>query len=236
MFITKEELTVKRTPQELVKWVECKFQEITQQEGGSQAIRKREKRDGLLKQFIEEIYPLSILASFLFDGRNDITLQPVIGNQNYDAVITDYAFSPPHENKLEITLAEDKEYLVREMLQAKRYAPITGEIKKKGTKHTGEEYCYSIGVRSLEDYLNKQIELLSQALERKLKNKYERNTSLLMMFFDAGTSFDETDIREPLSSFIKDELWSKAEQQFSVLYLVSSSKKIFLKWPPSNNG
>jgi hypothetical protein len=137
--------------------------------------------------------------------------------------------------ELEITLAEDKEYLMREMLQEKGFAPITGGIEKKGTKHTGAEYYYSQDVRSLEDYLSKQMELLSQALQRKLENKYERNTSLLIMFLDLSNSSDEIDIREPLSSFIKDELWSKAKQQFSVLYLVSSSKKFFLKYPPSNN-
>lgn len=231
MFITEEELTAKLTPQELVEWVECKFQEISQREGGKEAIRKRE---GLLKQFTEEIYPLSRLASFLFDGRNDVTLQLVIGNQNYDAVITDYAFSPPHENKLEITVAEDKEYLMREMLQAEKYAPITGNIEKKGTKHTGEKYRASIDAREPEDYLNKQKEVLSQTLEKKLKKRYEPNTSLLIMFYDTGISSDERGVWEPLSSFIKDELWSKAEQQFAVLYLVGASKKIFFKFPLSN--
>lgn len=116
VFVTKEELTVKRTPQELIEWVKRKIEEIDRQEGGKKARRMRE---GLCKVLMEEIYPLSIFAGLEFGDRSNVTLQPVIGDQNYDAVITDYAFSPPHESKLEITLADDKGYLKREMLQKK---------------------------------------------------------------------------------------------------------------------
>jgi hypothetical protein len=94
-FVTEEELTVKRTPQELVEWVENKIEEIARQEGGKKAIRKRE---GCCKKLMEEIYPLSIFAGFQFGDKSNIMLQPVIGSQNYDAVITNYAFSPPYES------------------------------------------------------------------------------------------------------------------------------------------
>ncbi len=226
-FITKEELKVGRTPKELIEWVDHKIKEIAQQEGGKRAIRMRK---GHCKQLMEEIYPLSIFGKFQFGDRNDVTLQPIIGNQNYDVLITDHAFSPPRESKLEITLAGE-EHLKREVLQECGYAPITGVVEKTGTNHksTKPKYSSCLGTGGLEDYLNGQKCLIDSALERKLKNKYDCNTSLLIMFYDFGTSFDKTDIRELLCQFVKDELGPKATP-FSAIYLVSSSKGIFLRW------
>lgn len=228
-FVTKEELMVGRTPQELVEWFDRKIQEITQQEGGKSAIRMRE---GYCKQLMEEIYPLSIFASWQFSDRNDVTLQPVIGSQNYDVLITDCAFVPPHESKLEITLALGDEYLKRFMIQKEGWSPISGYIEKTGTKNTGIHLTPRLGVRGLEDYLDKQINLISQALEGKLQKEYETNTSLLIIFEDA-TAFDETDIKETLYRFIENKLETE-QTRFLHLYLIGSSKRIFLKWTPNN--
>jgi hypothetical protein len=100
-FVTVEELTEKRTPQQLVEWFNYKLEEVSQKDGGKKALRMRK---GLCKQFIEEIYPLSIFAGFEFGDRSDILLQPVIGNQNYDVLIFADQLSSSI-SKLEITLA-----------------------------------------------------------------------------------------------------------------------------------
>nr|WP_026736164.1 hypothetical protein [Fischerella sp. PCC 9605] len=233
VFVTEEELTVRRTPQELVEWFEHKFQEITQQEGGKEAIRMRE---GLCKEFIEEVCPLSIFASFRFGGRNNVTLQPVIGNQNYDVLITDCAFSPPHVCKLEITQAHEGEndFLRRLMLQKQGWTPISGPIMKTGTKNTGIELRANIVTRDVEDYQNKQINLIIKALKGKIRKKYESDTSLLIMFWDL-IEVNETDVREALYRVVEDELEPR-KIPFSALYLASWSKRIFLRWPPNNDG
>ncbi|MCC5668329.1 hypothetical protein LC653_31845 [Nostoc sp. CHAB 5784] len=228
-FVTKEELMVERTPQELVEWFERKIQEITQQEGGKSAIRMRE---GYCKQLMEEIYPLSIFAFWQFGDKSDVTLQPVIGSQNYDVLIIDRASVPPYESKLEITLALGDEYLKRLMLQEKGWSPISGYIEKTGTKNKDRHLTPHLGVRGLEDYLDKQINLIGQALAVKLQKEYETNTSLLIMFEDA-IAFDETDIKETLYCFIKNKLETE-QTQFLHLYLVSSPKRIFIKWTPNN--
>lgn len=228
-FVTKEELMVGRTPQELVEWFNRKIQEITQQEDGKSAIQMRE---GYCKQLMEEIYPLSIFAFWQFSNRNDVTLQPVIGSQNYDVLITDRAFVPPHESKLEITLALGDEYLKRFMIEKEGWSPISGCIERTGTKNTGIHLTPHLSVRDLEDYLDNQIYLIGQALEGKLQKEYEINTSLLIIFEDA-TAFNETDIKETLYHFIENKL--ETEQiRFSHLYLIGSSKRIFLKWTPNN--
>lgn len=234
-FVTKEELMVGRTPQELVEWVDRKFQEIPQQEGGRQAILMKE---GLLKQFAEEVYPLSIFAKFKFDDRNDVTLQPVIGDQNYDVLITDCSFSPPNVSKLEITQAHEGEqdYLKRVMLLEKGGTPISQPIMKTGTKNAGgiEVKASRGAVYPVEDYQNKQINLIIEALKRKIKKEYESNTSLLIFFLEQ-IKVNEIDVREAFYRFIEDELGSE-NIPFSAIYLVSSSKRIFLKWLSSSDG
>ncbi|MBD2249477.1 hypothetical protein [Nostoc sp. FACHB-888] len=227
-FVTKEELMVERTPQELVEWFERKIQEITQQEGGLSAIRIRE---GYCKQLMEEIYPLKVFAFWQFCDRTDVTLQPVIGSQNYDVLIIDRAFVPPHESKLEITMALGDEYLKRLMLQKEGWSPISGCIEKTGTKNTGIKLTTHLGVRDLEEYLDKQRNLIGKALEGKLKKEYETNTSLLIIFEDA-TAFDETDIKEALCRFIENKLGTE-QTRFLHFYLIGSSERIKYKWTPN---
>lgn len=230
-FVTKEELMEERTPQKLVEWFDRKIQEITQQEDGKNAIRMRE---GYCKELMEEIYPLKVFASWQFGDRTDVTLKPVIGNQNYDALIIDHAFDPPHESKLEITMAlgNDEYFLKRLMLQKEGWAPISGYIEKTGTKNKGRNLTPHPGVRRLEDYLENQKNLIGKALEKKLQKEYETNTSLLIIFEDA-TTFDETKIKEELCCFVESKLGAE-KTQFLHLYLIGSSERINYKWTPNH--
>lgn len=226
VFVTQEELIVERTPQNLIHWVDQKLQEISQQEGGKEALRRRK---GLCKYFMEEIYPIRILAEFQFAGRSDIKLQPVIGNQNYDALIKEYVSPSPHITKLEITQAyEGDEYLERLMLQEQGWSPLNGRINKRGTKNTGIEMEAEIVVTDVQDWLNNQITLIRHALEKKAKKNYESNTSLLIMFDDT-IDLLVADAKEELQNFIQNEL--SRVNNFTTIYLAGRSKRIFIKWP-----
>ena len=221
-----------RTPQKLVEWFDQKIQEIAQQEDGKNAIRMRE---GYCKQLMEEIYPLKVFAFWQFGDRTDVTLQPVIGSQNYDALIIDHAFYPPHESRLEITMAlGDDEYLKRFMLREKPSSPtpISGYIEKTGTQNTGINLTSHLHVRRLEDYLEKQKNLIGKALKKKLQKEYETNTSLLIIFEDA-TTFDETKIKEELCCFVESKLGAE-KTQFLHLYLIGSYERIKYKWTPNH--
>jgi len=227
-FITEGDLIIERTPQELINWFDYKLNEIQQQEGGKKALRMRE---GLCKKMLEELYPLRILAEFQFANRNDIRLQLVIGNQNYDALIIDRSFSPECRNKLEITQAHEGEnhFFKRLMIQEKGWAPLSGQVIKRGTKNTGISLDAHLIMRDVEDSLHTQKNLIGKALERKTKKKYDPNTSLLIMFDDIIASH-VPNAKEILYQFIQSELGFKPTQ-FSTLYLVGSSRKICLKLP-----
>lgn len=227
VFVVEDELTAERTPAELADWVTLKFREIAQRKGGKEAVRMRK---GLCKQLVEEVYPLSIFASLRFGTPQNITLQPIIGNQQYDALITDRSSDPPRTSKLEITQAHqgEPEYLRRLMLQEQCWAPASGQIEKSGTKNTGIKLTTNLIAKRVEDLLDEQIALIRDALDRKLKKEYENDTALLIMFEDV-VAFDEEDQRQELYRVVRDDLGPKA-QPFSALYLASWSKRIFLTW------
>ncbi len=82
--ISVEEITKARTPLELVNWVESTMDKIGTTDAGETALRLGE---GLAKQLVEEVYPLAIFARHKFGDTHQILVQPVIGNQNYDAVV-----------------------------------------------------------------------------------------------------------------------------------------------------
>jgi hypothetical protein len=228
-FITKEEINVERTSSNLISWVQQKLQVISSQKDGRYAIRNRK---GLCKQFIEEIYPLSILASFEFPDRDDITFIPVLGNQNYDALInynfSNYKFSV----RLEITQAQgNNDYLRSEMINIYGRCPLNSKIniKNAGTQNAGrklEEESQKVIVRDVQDSFNDQIQLIDEALERKFQKIYEKNTALLIMFDDLITSYlDESESK--LQNFINTKTW--IPNKFSTLYLVGRHRRIFMK-------
>jgi hypothetical protein len=156
-------------------------------------------------------------------------LQPVIGNQNYDALIFENESSSLSTSKLEITQAQSNDdYLKREMLDNKGYAPISGCIKKQGTKNTSIEFESNLSIRQPEDF-NEQIKLISEALSKKKEKRYDSSTSLLIMFQDIGVGAPEEYVREKINRFIKDEVSSKVIL-FSAVYFVSWSKKHCYKW------
>jgi hypothetical protein len=203
ILVTEDELTVERTSDELFAWVQKKIQEIERIEGGKEAARMRK---GYCKQLVEEIFPLSIFAKHVYSGKSHITFRPVIGNQNYDVLITDRSVSPPNISRLEITQAHEgeAEFLRRLLLQDQGWAPASGAIEKSGTKNTGIKLKASIEALDFEDVVADQVRLVTEAFERKLNRTFEQSTSLLIMFEDVYI-FDDDRAIEKLRKLVEEE-------------------------------
>ena len=56
---------------------------------------------------MEEVYPLAIFGWRKVDNTDQILLQSVIGNQNYDAVVTDLRSEPASQSYVEITQSHE---------------------------------------------------------------------------------------------------------------------------------
>ena len=58
---------------------------------------------------MEEVYPLAIFGRRKFGNTDQILIQSVIGNQNYDAVVSDLKSEPASQSYVEITQAHEGE-------------------------------------------------------------------------------------------------------------------------------
>ena len=101
-----DELAKWRTPSELLAWVEAKLDQIGSTDAGERALRFGE---GLAKQFVEEVYPLAIFGVHKFGNADRILLRSVIGNQAYDAEVTDTACDRRPLGYIEITQSHEGE-------------------------------------------------------------------------------------------------------------------------------
>jgi len=116
------------------------------------------------------------------------------------------------------------------MIQNYGSAPLNGQINKIGTRKTEIELgglAKKVIVRDVQDSVNDQIKLIGEALDRKLKKSYERDTSLLIIFDDLIASPGE-DAEKQLRDFINAQ--SRVKEKFSTLYLVGWQKLIYLKF------
>ncbi|AGG08567.1 hypothetical protein btf_1503 [Dehalococcoides mccartyi BTF08] len=131
-YVSKAELEKERTPSELWNWVKQKNDQIYDaSDEGRKALRLH---NGRTKQLMEEIYPLGIWAERKFGNTDQILLKPVIGSQNYDAIVIDKRTEPSTETYIEITQAHEggNDYWRRCQLLNKGYVFSNAPVIKSG--------------------------------------------------------------------------------------------------------
>ncbi len=85
-------MVIERTPMELAAWVERKLLEFK----GFDSLKEHVLlHKGFFKKFYEEVSPLNMFANKLYKERSDVVCMPNLVNQDFDAIICDYSFSPP---------------------------------------------------------------------------------------------------------------------------------------------
>jgi len=215
--INIEELTRKRTPSELLSWVNWKREQIASTEEGERALILHE---GLMKQFEEEVYPLALFGQRKYGDTNEILMQPIIGNQGYDAAITDLRSEPARESYVEITQAHEGEndYLFRLVLSRQGITFGHSRPVKAGTKKTGLRVSIPPQVVSPSEVATKELKKIVDAAKRKTAKDCPINTSLIIVFED-DLLFRKTVDDRYLEAFVKKNI-SKLDLRFSMLYLI----------------
>lgn len=205
-----------RTPLELLNWCRQKMDQICSTDEGRRILRLQK---GFAKQFIEEVYPLALFGHRKFGNANGVILQPVIGNQHYDAVVTDLRTNPASQSFLEITQShegQDNYWRRHELYKEGRvfpYAPIvkTGTRKSKVVSIPPE-------ATSVERRVEGELAMIVAAAKRKEGGDYPLNTSLVLVFDDAPP-FQKVMGNERLDGFVRRNIMSLG-LRFSMLYLV----------------
>jgi len=212
-----EELTKKRTPSELLSWVKWKMEQIGSTDEGERALRLRE---GLAKQLVEEVYPLAIFGWRKFGNTDQILMQPIIGNQSYDAVVTDLKSKPASESYVEITQSHEGEndYLRRLVLQWQGFTFGHSPVIKKGTKKTRLQVSIPPKAVRLDEVARDELKRIFDAARRKAAKYYPINTSLIIVF-DDDLFFRRTVDDAYLDTFVKENIL-KLDLRFSILYII----------------
>ena len=215
-FISKNELTQERTPSELRSWVIEKTGEMGSTQQGRRVLRLQK---GFAKQLMEEVLPLSIFGKHKYGDTDQVLLQPVIGNQHYDVVVTDRRSKPPIKSYVEITQSHEgtDNYWRRRQLLEKGYVfPYAPVIKTKTKK--GQAFSIPSEANSVKARVENERQRILAAAKRKVGKDYPPNTSLII-FFDDARPFQEEMDNVRLDSFVSRDILS-LDLRFSMLYLV----------------
>jgi hypothetical protein len=226
--LTKEDMEKERTPGELSLWWEKKNREFANSKEGHHYVLLK---TGFTGKFLDEILPLSLLANIVYAGRSDIGCIPNLGNDNFDAIIRDYAHSPPSELKIEFTLAINgyDDYLRTKYLVEHGHVSLTGPLERTGTEKTGHKIKVVPEMADHNDSLKKYFNLIKNRAEKKCKPKnYGKNHILVITIDDyIAPRFDNQNDLEALNEFIKSDLIN-LPLDFGQLYILGLSGKTFL--------
>jgi len=222
--ISKEELIKKRTPSELWNWL---IEKVAQLGSTNEGMKDLRLQKGLVKQLMEEIGPLAIFGMHKYADNNQILLQPVIGNQPYDAVVTDLRTKPASQTYIEITQSHEGEnnYWRRCELLKKGYVPSYAPVIKTDTKKTKMQVSIPPEATSVEERVKSELERILAAAKGKEGKDYPANTSLIILFDDTPPFQEVVDNKE-LDNFVNKNILN-LDLRFSALYLVGSGRVIF---------
>lgn len=202
--ITVDDLQLKRTPEELDRFVASTFESVRADDNIKKIARLKKPP---FKELIEEVYPLSIFCNIKYQG-SDVKCYSVIGNQGYDAKIETDA-GEPIEN-IEFTWPIDGQAAHIHALQ----------LNNKG--HTKAE------VWDVDDNTQRSqiIELIIRvANDKALKNYDEPEGSSLVFVLNIAPYFGMHQVEN------KDDIESLVQQLKQIKYKV---KSIYLLLLPIN--
>jgi hypothetical protein len=226
---SQEEIEKERTPSELWDWLNQKVKRICSTEEGLKDLRLQKFH---LKQLVEEVAPLAIFSKHKFGDTDQVLLQPVISNTNYDAKVIDKRTEPASETYIEITQAHEGEndYWRRRELLVKGNVPSYAPVIKKGK---GKNRTVSIPneATSVAERVKNELDRILDAAKGKAGKDYPANTSLII-FFDDTPPFEKAlkvINHTTIDSFVEKEI-VKLDLRFSALCLVGSTGITFREY------
>jgi hypothetical protein len=240
LLLTVEELTTPRSPTELADWVEHKCRLFADHNEAKHLVLLHK---GLFKKFYEEIYPLSLFATYLYAGRSDIQCIPNLDYRDFDAVIIDYSTFPPSELKVEITSALDEvegydQSLRMEYFVEHGYVNVWGKPSHSGPKKRGRQIQVENEAIDRNDLSERTFSLIRSAVEGKSVSpkkpqRYGQGHVLIVAFDDRGWFEPERDI-PTLKNFMEEHVLV-LPLDFAGLYVLGLSGKTLVSFRLTKN-
>jgi hypothetical protein len=228
--LTKDDLTRERTVTELRTWVEQKSDEFGATKEGTEYARLGK---GLAKEFFEEVRPVALFAHHEHGSSDSVTCKPVLGNQNFDAVVREPMPNGMTERKLEVTRAIDgyDEHLRIKYLNEHGYASKVGKMTVSGSKLRGHNIKLNRITESRQTVVQGNLELILKAARGKTGKEYGSSHSLVIAFDDYRVFRNAEDL-EVLKAFVEQE-FSGMDLDFEAVYLVGESGRTCIEFIPA---
>ncbi len=224
-----EELITPRTPMELASWIEDKCRLFA---NCSEAKEWVLLRQGLSKNFHEELYPLSRFVTHRYTGRSDIQCILNLDNRDFDATILDYSTSPKSELKVEITTAIKgyEEHLRMKYFMEHGSVSVWDNVSASGTEKRGHKIDIENELTAESDLLERTFSLIRSAVKGKsvIPNKPPKygQGHVLVVAFDDWQWFTEQEMAA-LKDFVEKDVLT-LPLDFAALYVVGLSGNTFV--------
>jgi len=224
--LTPKELQTPRTASQFLPWVKQRIEEVASTANGNHAIRYRK---GLAKQLVEEALPLGIFASHHYGDSDEVTINLVLGNQNYDAVIEDNRKHKSPFSFIEVTQAHEGEnsHLRMLVLDREDHVNVLGKVYKSGMKATRIDVEVENIAVNHSTVIELELQRIEAAIQRKIEKPYPHNTALLVVFDDHISIKDRSD-HDLLHNYVEAIL--SQIKNFQWLALVGWSGRTFLEF------
>jgi hypothetical protein len=223
--ITIEELRQPRAPRDLLDWCCQKIDEIAATKEGTTAIRMG---NGLCKPLTEELYPLAMWAVNSPGVSEAAVITPSVDSLPYDAVVIDEG-RDPREYFVEVTQAHmgQTEHFRMLHLETEGWSPGPLSEMQRVIDSDGQRTIQPGRVTdSMAGQVGKTIELIAEAITRKVEKRYEPPTVLIVAFEDFVVRNHEG-VATQLASACRDLLAARPSP-FLYLDLVGMSGRLLI--------
>jgi hypothetical protein len=167
---------------------------------------------------------MALFAYRHYNGSPLVTIQHVLGNQNFDGVVSDRRTQPESIRYLEATttLMSYEGSLRMELLTANGHAPAYGRVTAQGSKSRRTAIIASGIFEDHENLRAEHLQRVRDAVERKAGKSYEPGTALAVAV-DDSVPFRYPDDIEALDHLVRTELTLMlAKTNFCILALEGS--------------
>ena len=216
-----EEMAMARAPTELAAWVTERCERM-----GESPEAKSYGCSGEIwpKKFFEEVRPLSIYALEKYGNEDGVTVQPNLGNENYDGILR---LSDGRNVLVEITSAKDgySDSLRMEVLEAEGHVNALGPIRVSGRRNSPDrEVDVSNDAVNHNKLVGEHMALVAERICAKAKPKYSSEHVLIVTVDDYIPFRPGPDIKR-LEGFVR-ALVKSLPLEFSHVAIVGESGRM----------
>jgi len=211
--LSKAVLEESHTASEYLQWVKNLVAQVKAEHDGIRRIRLRK---GLANQLMNEALPIGLWAFKYFGGSEQVSINLIIGNQAFDAIVSDGRSLSSSVRYVEVTMAYEGEDDFLRMCELHEKGDVSGlgSVTRIGAIRTGRTINVVKEMVSQAEILRRERDRVGQAMKRKVGKLYPPNT-VLVIGFDDTMAFDRQDNIKNLETTISEHL-PKLKQLHSI--------------------